>query len=185
MENKIDFEIIGPAIYTCDGSYMQEGFKMIMDYVDEGKIEWIDRRKEYHLSDMMFYPEEEGYHKEIYDYFDKHFTNIEKQYLPNFHTSQKKADFDKRDFVYILKYFDSDWGPHHFDDHINEQIRRVSTVYYPNDDYEGGELEFPRFEVKLKPKKDQVLTFPSSFAFDHHILPITSGIRYIIGTVLG
>jgi Rps23 Pro-64 3,4-dihydroxylase Tpa1-like proline 4-hydroxylase len=185
MENKIDFEIIGPAIYTCDGSYMQEGFKMIMDYVDEGKIEWIDRRKEYHLSDMMFYPEEEGYHKEIYDYFDKHFTNIEKQYLPNFHTSQKKADFDKREFVYILLYFDSDWGPHHFDDHINEQIRRVSTVYYPNDDYEGGELEFPRFEVKLKPKKDQVLTFPSSFAFDHHILPITSGIRYIIGTVLG
>jgi hypothetical protein len=185
LENKIDFNILGPAIYSSNGSYMQDGFKMIMDYVNQGKIEWTDRRKEYRLSDMMFYPDEEGHSKEIYDYFDKCFTNIENQYLSNFHTSENKANFCKREFVYILRYFDSGSGPHHFDDHISEQIRRVSTVYYPNDGYKGGEIEFPRFEVKVKPDKDQVLTFPSSFAYDHRILPITSGVRYIIGTVLG
>lgn len=184
LDNKIDFNILGPAIYSSDGSFMQDGFKKIMNYVDQGKLEWTDRRKEYRLSDMMFYPEEDGYSKEIYDYFDKSFTNIEKQYLSNFHTSENKANFDRREFVYILRYFDSGSGPHHFDDHINDQIRRVSTVYYPNDDYEGGDIEFPRFGVKVKPKRNQVLTFPSSFAYDHNILPVTLGTRYIIGTVL-
>lgn len=185
MENKINFDVVGPAIYSCDGSFMQEGFEMILDYAKSGEIVWSERNVDWRLFDIMFYPEETGAHKVIYDYFDKCFTYIEKQYLPNFHTDRKRADFDKREFVYILKYTDSDWGPHHFDDHNNDKIRRVSTVYYPNDDYEGGELYFPRFDVKVKPKKDQVLTFPSSYAFDHHILPVRNGTRYIIGTVLG
>lgn len=185
MKNNLDFEILGPAIYSCDGSFMQDGFKKILDHVNSGDLEWFDRRKEYHLSDMMFYPEDDGIKKEMYNLFDTYFSEIEKNYLSNFHTEQKKANFNKREFVYILKYFDSDWGAHHFDDHRNECIRRVSTVYYPNNDYDGGEIEFPRFNVNVKPKKNQVLIFPSSFAYDHHVLPIKSGVRYIIGTVLG
>ena len=48
-------------------------------------------------------------------------------------------------------------------------------VYYPNDDYEGGELEFLHFGVKIKPKAGQLFLFPSAYSYEHRIHPVTSG----------
>jgi predicted 2-oxoglutarate/Fe(II)-dependent dioxygenase YbiX len=48
-------------------------------------------------------------------------------------------------------------------------------VYYPNDDYEGGELEFIHFGVKVKPKAGQLFLFPSSYIYEHRITDIGDG----------
>jgi hypothetical protein len=53
--------------------------------------------------------------------------------------------------------------------------RTVSMVYYPNDDYEGGELEFLHFGVKIKPKAKQLFLFPSGFSYEHKVHPVLSG----------
>lgn len=50
-------------------------------------------------------------------------------------------------------------------------------VYYPNDDYEGGELEFIHFGVKIKPKAGQLFMFPSGFSYEHKVYPVVSGTR--------
>lgn len=56
---------------------------------------------------------------------------------------------------------------------------QISFVYYFNDDYEGGEVEFKDFIGKpYKPNAGDLLIFPSSVEYVHRVLPITSGIKY-------
>jgi len=56
----------------------------------------------------------------------------------------------------------------------------VSIVGYPNDDYEGGELWFDKFDIKIKPNAGDFVLSPSSFVYSHAALPVTSGIKYSI-----
>ena len=53
--------------------------------------------------------------------------------------------------------------------------RTTSLVYYPNDDYEGGELEFLHFGIKIKPKAGQLFLFPAGYSYEHKIHPVTGG----------
>jgi hypothetical protein len=53
--------------------------------------------------------------------------------------------------------------------------RTTSMVYYPNDDYEGGELEFIHFGVKIKPKAGQLFLFPAGYSYEHKIHPVIGG----------
>lgn len=55
--------------------------------------------------------------------------------------------------------------------------RTASMVYYPNDDYEGGELEFIHFGITIKPKAGQLFMFPSGYSYEHRVHPVVSGTR--------
>jgi hypothetical protein len=57
----------------------------------------------------------------------------------------------------------------------------VSGVVYLNDDYEGGEIYFPRLDnVIVKPGKGDIAIFPSNYAYEHASLPIKSGTKYCV-----
>lgn len=58
--------------------------------------------------------------------------------------------------------------------------RTASMVYYPNDDYEGGELEFIHFGVTIKPKAGQLFMFPSGYSYEHKVHPVISGTRITV-----
>ena len=60
--------------------------------------------------------------------------------------------------------------------------RTTSLTYYPNDDYEGGEIEFINFGITIKPKANQLFIFPSAYSYIHRVHPITSGVRYNLVT---
>jgi hypothetical protein len=55
--------------------------------------------------------------------------------------------------------------------------RTSSMVYYLNDDYEGGELEFIHFGITIKPKAGQLFMFPSGYSYEHKVNPVISGTR--------
>jgi hypothetical protein len=55
--------------------------------------------------------------------------------------------------------------------------RTTSMVYYPTDSYEGGELDFIHFGVKIKPKANQLFLFPSAYNLEHKVHPVISGTR--------
>lgn len=55
--------------------------------------------------------------------------------------------------------------------------RTVSMVYYPDDDYEGGELEFIHFGIKIKPKAGQLFIFPSGYSYEHKVYAVLKGTR--------
>lgn len=79
----------------------------------------------------------------------------------------------------ILKYGVGQKFVNHIDDHPNYH-RRVSMVYYMNEDYSGGEIVFPRFGIEYKPKADELLVFPSGYTYNHSVAPVKSGTRYAI-----
>jgi hypothetical protein len=84
-----------------------------------------------------------------------------------------------RESMRISKYEPGEWFSAHADNTFGTP-RTVSMVYYPNDDYEGGELEFIHFGVKIKPKAGQLFLFPADYSHEHKIHGITSGVRYTL-----
>lgn len=80
------------------------------------------------------------------------------------------------------------YGPgQHFQEHTDHGYSYncvVSLVGYPNDDYEGGELEFRLQKIKIKPRAGDLFVFPSNFMYPHKSLPVVSGTKYSIVTML-
>jgi Rps23 Pro-64 3,4-dihydroxylase Tpa1-like proline 4-hydroxylase len=79
----------------------------------------------------------------------------------------------------ILKYGPGQKVVDHIDD-SQKNHRRMSTVYYLNDNYTGGEIVFPRFELTYKPVANELLIFPSGYSYNHSVLPVTEGDRYSV-----
>jgi hypothetical protein len=77
----------------------------------------------------------------------------------------------------LLKYEVGDFFKVHTDA-SRAYPRQVSTVYYINDDYTGGEIFFPYINVEVKPKKDEFLVFPSTNLFSHYAKEVVSGTKY-------
>ena len=66
-------------------------------------------------------------------------------------------------------------------DHGPAYNTTVSIVVYLNDDYEGGELYFPRLDnLVYKPKMGDVVIFPSNYIYEHASLPMKSGTKYCV-----
>ena len=65
-------------------------------------------------------------------------------------------------------------------DHGPAYVTTVSVVAYLNDDYEGGELYFPRFDLTIKPKPGDIAVFPSTYIYEHASLPMKSGTKYSV-----
>lgn len=57
----------------------------------------------------------------------------------------------------------------------------VSAVVYINDDYEGGDLKFPRMDnLVYKPKVGDIVLCPSNYIYEHASLPIQLGTKYCV-----
>jgi hypothetical protein len=69
-------------------------------------------------------------------------------------------------------------GPH-FDGQDGNKDLAFSLVAYINDDYEGGEINFPNHNVTIKPKAGSLIMFPSQEPYIHEVKPIVSGTRYM------
>jgi hypothetical protein len=91
-----------------------------------------------------------------------------------------------------LKYWEAmnfvKYGPgQHFKEHHDHGFSyncTVSLVGYINDDYEGGELFFRLQDLKIKPQAGDLYIFPSNFMYPHQAMPVTSGTKYSIVTML-
>lgn len=60
----------------------------------------------------------------------------------------------------------------------------LSAVSYPNDDYDGGELQFRLQGLTVKPEAGDLFLFPSNFMYPHRAMPVDSGVKYSIVTML-
>lgn len=106
--------------------------------------------------------------------FYESFTPIEKDYQNYFGiTATSHEAFS------ILKYGVGQKFSNHIDDH-KDFNRKISTVYYLNDEYSGGEIEFPRFKIFYTPKPNEMLIFPSTYVYNHSVKEVTSGTRYSV-----
>jgi hypothetical protein len=172
--------VLGEGIHSFTDIGFLDIMKDINESVENGSISWMHLDGNAEAPEVIqFFADDEDpsiYHK-IYDAFIVY----QKQYLKEYSTKNYDIDYSNCEKSYILKYSEGMHGEHHFDDLVDGKTRRVTVVYYPNDDYSGGEIEFPRFNVKLKPIKDQALVFPANFVHEHIIYPTEKGTRYLIG----
>ena len=75
---------------------------------------------------------------------------------------------------------------------IGEEIGRpndfpwydIASLFYFNDDYEGGELSFPKLNISVKPQAGDLFIFPSTYIYSHVAEPVLSGIKYSMVTML-
>ena len=63
-------------------------------------------------------------------------------------------------------------------DHGYSYVATVSNVLYLNDGFSGGELWFPRLDIKWKPEIGDCVFFPSTFIYAHASLPVADGVKY-------
>ena len=57
--------------------------------------------------------------------------------------------------------------------------REISSVFYWNDNYDGGEILFPKQNKKIKPSSGMLIIFPSNLDFPHEVFPVRNGVRYV------
>lgn len=79
----------------------------------------------------------------------------------------------------VLRYENGGKYDTHMDDGVKTP-RRVSALLYLNDDYDGGQLEFPLLGIFYKPMAGDLVMFPSGMPYAHAALPVTSGIKYCV-----
>jgi predicted 2-oxoglutarate/Fe(II)-dependent dioxygenase YbiX len=81
----------------------------------------------------------------------------------------------------LLKYNEGEQYKSHYDGGTDIG-RSISALVYLNDDFEGGEIEFVHFDIKLKPKAGTLILFPSNFAYMHTAHPVIKGTKYALVT---
>ncbi len=60
--------------------------------------------------------------------------------------------------------------------------RYLAFLYYLNDDFTGGETEFPSYHKKITPKTGSVMVFPPMWMYPHAGLKVQKGVKYIMST---
>jgi glutaredoxin-related protein len=66
---------------------------------------------------------------------------------------------------------------------ITIKPRLLSIIINLNDDYEGGEFNFPKQDVKIKLKKGEAICFPPYWTHPHEVSSVSFGeYRYTINT---
>lgn len=58
------------------------------------------------------------------------------------------------------------------------ESNHIASIYYINDDYIGGEICFPDFNINIKPKPNSLLYFPGNENYLHEVRKIIDGDRF-------
>lgn len=88
--------------------------------------------------------------------------------------------------LYTTEGFLSHWptgsfAGEHVDNHSGYEFLTHSSVIYLNDEYEGGEIYFPKLDFEYRPQAGDGIFFPCSEPhLVHGVREITSGDRYTI-----
>lgn len=56
-------------------------------------------------------------------------------------------------------------------------LHEISVLFYFNDDFVGGEIEFPDYDLVVTPATGMMLMFPSGHQYKHRVREVVSGQR--------
>jgi Rps23 Pro-64 3,4-dihydroxylase Tpa1-like proline 4-hydroxylase len=74
-----------------------------------------------------------------------------------------------------IKYRSNQGMAAHSDNNMQPNKYFVSSVYYPNEDYSGGEILFNDINLKIKPKENSLVLFSSDYI--HESITVKDGIK--------
>ena len=194
---------IAPGIMSYDGVIPKEIFDTLVVDLEEGiesaKIDWEKAQvksgvgekiettvdKESRDTQTIVVPYSETIRDDYSNLNSSFYTSLSNLFLENLvpleanYQNNYSVNCLWHDSYSVLKYGVGQKFINHIDDHPDFH-RRVSTLYYINDDYSGGELNFPRFSLSFKPKANQMIVLPSTYVYNHSVSPVTEGTRYAV-----
>jgi hypothetical protein len=190
---EIEYEVLGPSIYAYKNILPQEWD--IINRVNSAleipgtRFEWRPAQTGYHTTteqyrkcmDFKIEPKSLGprdsYSDDMYKLWEDTIDNL-KAALEHYKPENYLAEISYFEAINIVRYGKGEYFKVHSDD--GDPYRcTVSAVGYPNDNYEGGELWFPKFQLKYKPKAGEMVLFPSAYAYAHSSEPVTDdGVKY-------
>jgi len=94
------------------------------------------------------------------------------------YAKNKFIDFTKKQYQ-LVRYTEGQFFKEHADA-TEEFLRKISVLFYLNDNYLGGEIVFTKFDMCIKPEKNTLIVFPSSEEFSHSAEPVKSGVKYVV-----
>jgi len=166
-------------IYDVEDSVLLDAVSWSAAEVLEGKV------KDARDTDIIVVPHHDLYQDDFIsprDTFNKTLSNMFLEYfkpVENDYLAYHNVPMTTHDSYSILRYSVGQKFINHIDDH-EKFLRRVSIVYYANDNYSGGEINFPRFGISYKPKANEMIIFPSVYVYNHSVSEITEGTRYAV-----
>jgi hypothetical protein len=94
-------------------------------------------------------------------------------------TSLYKVEIDhfNRGGLHLVKFVEGFSLMPHVDTMSDESLH-IASVYYINDDYEGGEIRFPNHDLTIKPEPNSLIIFPGNENYLHQVIKITKNNRY-------
>ena len=111
---------------------------------------------------VEFFNSEKGMTSEIADLLDKVFRIAYQKCTDRYNVNLRV--FNKGE-VHLVRFQKDFYMNKHID-----TAGDFATIYYINDDYEGGEINFPWHDLKVKPKANSFITFPSNEHYLHEVL---------------
>lgn len=105
-----------------------------------------------------------------YQYVEKVQQLLEKEYSVK--VRNKTAFIAKWDVGDVLHLHVDDLGP--------TNTNHMATLIYLNDNYEGGEIDFPTHKLSHKPKTGDLIMFPGNMHYAHEVKTIISGSRWTL-----
>lgn len=69
-------------------------------------------------------------------------------------------------------------GMHLHVDDADYKDYNMTAIYYINDNYFGGELNFPTLNYMIKPQENSLIIFPGNENFKHEVKIVINGYRY-------
>lgn len=148
----------------------------IVEYIKNGKWEKVGNVKREDRSNSVIYYFDRTKDNILFNFVDEIFEKYLNDYRSKYYIPQLKYIS-----IEALKYEPGEKYVMHFDNGSKHVANRItSTVIYLNDDYEGGEIEFTNFGIKVKPQKNSIAIFPSNYPYMHVAHQVTSGVRYAL-----
>lgn len=150
-------------IHIIENVLSDEEYKKLLDYtenIDSWEIQpW---KVKYFTSKKMT--------EEIVDILDKIFRIAYKK-CTDFYNVKLRV-FNKNEVTLIR--FDKEYAMNAHADTTGD----FAVIYYINDDYDGGEINFPEFNLKIKPNANSFILFPSNENYVHEVLKNIGKERY-------
>lgn len=63
-------------------------------------------------------------------------------------------------------------------DKENDPNIEYGIVYYVNDNFDGGEIFYPKFDISYKPKAGDLIIHPGTLEYMHGVRDVSNGVRY-------
>jgi hypothetical protein len=154
-------------IQYIDNVLSQEDHKVLLEYV-KGAESWKEQPWKARIIESDNLPEN------ILEKLNEVFKLVHKKSIDLYDVDINDFQKSNLNLVKFVKGFSL--TPHV--DTLSVEGNHVASVYYINDDYVGGEISFPEYDLKIKPKANSLIIFPGNENYVHEVKEIIDKDRY-------